>query len=108
MSCDSLSFNYGCSHVDNRWGHVSLSLVRHSVQLGFWYLRGQKIFFLWLPMYWAYLNFRVWVTYVSGTLSSFQKWLEGFWLIWSFDNHLSTYGNLRLVDAVSWFCILSL
>ena len=36
-------FKYGCSHVDNRWGHVSLSLLWHSVQLGFWYLRDQQI-----------------------------------------------------------------
>ena len=47
-------FRYGCSHVDRRWGHVSLSFLWHSVQLGFWCVRGQKIFFLWLPMYWAY------------------------------------------------------
>ena len=96
-------FRYGCSHVDSRWGHVSLSLVWHSVQLGFWYLRGQKIFYLWLPIYWAYLNFRVWVTCVFVIFSSFQKWLESFWLIWSFDNHLSTYGNFCLADVVTWF-----
>ena len=28
-------FMYGCSHVERRWGQVSLSLLRHSVQLGF-------------------------------------------------------------------------
>ena len=39
-------FKNGCSHVDSRCGHVSLSLVRHSVQLGFWYFRGQNMFFL--------------------------------------------------------------
>ena len=37
-------FRYGCSHIDNRWGHVSLSFLRHNVQLGFWYMRGQKMF----------------------------------------------------------------
>ena len=82
---------------------MSLSLVQHNVQLGFWYLRGQNIFFLWLPMYWAILNFRVWVICMLGILSSFQKWLESFWLICSFDNHLSTYGNFRLADVVSRF-----
>ena len=25
-------FKYGCSHVDSKWGHVSLSLFWHSVQ----------------------------------------------------------------------------
>ena len=28
-------FRYRCSHVDKRWGHVSLSLFQHIVQLGF-------------------------------------------------------------------------
>ena len=28
-------FRYGCSHVDRMWGHVSLSLRGHNVQLGF-------------------------------------------------------------------------
>ena len=46
-------FKYGCLHIGNRWGHVSLSFLWHSVQLGLWTLRDQKMFFLWLPMYWA-------------------------------------------------------
>ena len=66
-------FKYKCSHVDSRWGHVSLSLLLHSVQLGFWYERGQNMFFLWVPMYCAYLNFIVWVICVSGTCLLFQK-----------------------------------
>ena len=37
-------FRYECSHDDRRWGHVSLSLLWHRVQLGFWYVRGQKCF----------------------------------------------------------------
>ena len=43
----------GFSHVDKRCSHVSLSLLGHKVQLGFWCVRGPKIyiFFLWLPMY---------------------------------------------------------
>ena len=52
------------------------------------------MFFLWLPMYCAYLNFRVWVIWASVVCSFFQKWLEIFWFIWLFDSHLSTYGNL--------------
>ena len=39
-------FRYGCSHVDKRWGHVSLSFLWHRVQLGFWCVRGQKMFIL--------------------------------------------------------------
>ena len=38
-------FKYGCSHIDSKWGHVSLSFLWHNVQFGFWNLRGQKMFF---------------------------------------------------------------
>ena len=44
-------FKYGCSHVDSRCGHMSLSLRWHSVQLGLRCVRGQNMVFLWLPMY---------------------------------------------------------
>ena len=44
-------FKYRWSHVDSRCGHVSLSLVWHSVQLGFRYLRGQNMFVMCFPMY---------------------------------------------------------
>ena len=71
-------FRYGCSHVDNKWGHVFLSFLWHSVQLGFGCVSGQKMFFLWLPIYWAYLNFSVWIICASPTLSFIQKWLESF------------------------------
>ena len=49
---------------------------------------------LWLPMYWAYLNIKVWVIWESVILLFFQKWLESFWFICSLDSHFSTYGNL--------------
>ena len=52
-------FRYGCSHVDSKWGHVSLSFLWQSVQLGLGCVRGQNILFLWLPIYWAYRNFNV-------------------------------------------------
>ena len=55
---------------------------------------ANKCFFLWLLMYWAYLNFKVWVIRASITFSFFQKWLESFWSICLLDSHLSTYGNL--------------
>ena len=74
-------FRNGCSHVESRWGHVSLSFLWHSVQLGFWCVRGQNIFFLWLPIYWAYRNLSVWVIWVSGIWSFFQKWLDNLWFI---------------------------
>jgi hypothetical protein len=96
-------FKYGCSHVDSRWGQVSLSFFWHSVQLGFWNWRGHNICFLWLPIYCAYLNFRVWVICVSGTRLLFQKWLESFWLIWLFDIHLSTYGYFWVANGHSRF-----
>ena len=59
------------------------------------------MFFLWLPMYWAYRNLSVWVIWVSGICSFCQKWLESLWFIWVFESHLSTYGNLFLATAVS-------
>ena len=92
----------GCSHVDSRWGHVSRSFLWHSVQLGFGCVIGQNMFFLWLPIYWAYLNLSVWVIWVSGIFSSCQKWLESFWFIWVLDSHLSTYGNLCLARFASF------
>ena len=52
------------------------------------------MFIMWLPMYWAHLNSKVWVIWASVTLLFFQKWLESFWFIWLLDSHLSTYGNL--------------
>ena len=39
--------------MDSKCGHVSLSFLGHNVQLGFGNLRGQKMFFRWLPIYWA-------------------------------------------------------
>ena len=47
------------SHVNRRWGHVSLSLLGHRMLLGalgvvgVWVGEGQKIFCLWFPMYWV-------------------------------------------------------
>jgi hypothetical protein len=86
-------------------GATSLSFLWHSVQLGFWCVRGHNIFFLWLPIYWAYWNFSVWVIWVSVILSLSQKWLESFWFIWVFDSLLSTYENLLLaMDVSRWPC----
>jgi hypothetical protein len=58
--------------------------------------------FLWLPMYWAYLNFNIWVIWVSDTFLFFQKWLESFWFICPLESHLSTYGNLCRAAPTSW------
>ena len=46
-------------HVDNRFGHVFVPLFGCCVQLRLVNLRGQKRFFLWLPIYWAVLNFKI-------------------------------------------------
>jgi hypothetical protein len=59
------------------------------------------MFFLWLPMYWAYLNFKVWVIWASDILLFFQKWLESLWFICSLASHFSTYGNFRRAVAIS-------
>lgn len=67
------------------------------------------MFFLWFPIYWAYRNFNVCVIWVSGILSFCQKWLESFWFICLFDNHLATYGNLWLARVFSWdSCVLDI
>ena len=60
------------------------------------------MFFLWLPMYWAYLNFNVWMIWVSVIFLSFQKWLESFWFICLLVSHFSTYGNLCWAFTTSW------
>jgi hypothetical protein len=39
------------SHVDRRWGHVSLSFLKQSIQLGLGWVKGQKMFILQLHMY---------------------------------------------------------
>jgi hypothetical protein len=57
------SFVWGFEHVESRCGHVSMVLSGHSVQVEFGYKSGQNIFLCWLPMYWAYRNFRVCVTW---------------------------------------------
>ena len=44
---------YWFLHVNRRWDHVSLAFCGHSEQLGLGCMRGQNIFFLWLPMYCA-------------------------------------------------------
>jgi hypothetical protein len=59
------------------------------------------MFFLWLPMYWAYLNFKVWVIWASDIVLFFQKWLESLWFICSLVSHFSTYGNFRRALAIS-------
>ena len=99
-------FRYEFSHIDRRWGHVSLSLL-WMLLFGMW---GAKIYF---PR--AYpcvgLNFRVWIIRVSDTLSFCQKWLESFWFfwVWVFDNHLS-----RCMETYFWLiklhslCVLML
>ena len=81
---------YECSHVDRMWGHVSLSLRGHNVQLEFCCVKGQKIFFMWLPIYCAYLNFSFWVIWASVTCLFFHKWLDIFWFICVLETHLST------------------
>ena len=59
------------------------------------------MFFLWLPIYWAYRNFSVWVIWVSGIVSLCQKWFESFWFIWVFESHLSIYGKLFMAADFS-------
>ena len=62
------------------------------------------MFLLWLPMYWAYLNFNVWVIWAYVTLLFFHKKLESLWFICSLDSHLSTYGNFYRAAPTS--CLL--
>ena len=57
---------------------MSISFLWHNVQFEFWCMFGQKMCFLWLPMYWAYLKFKVWDICAYVTFSFFQKRLEKF------------------------------
>jgi hypothetical protein len=74
-------------HVESKCGHVSMALLGHSVQFGFGYRVGQKIFLRWFPMYWAYRSFKVYVIWASVVLGVFQNWLENLWLTWSLNVH---------------------
>ena len=79
--CDILRpFMCSCSHVDRRWGHMSLSLLRHIMLLGahgivgVWVGEGlEEFFFLWFPVYWVYWNFRVCVIWVRNMHVAFHK-----------------------------------
>ena len=78
----------GFEHVESKYGHVSMVLLGHIVKFGFGYRLGHKIFFRWLPMYWAYRTFKVCVIWAFVVMRSFRNWLESLWLIWSLDVHL--------------------
>ena len=74
-------------------------------------LGAKRCFFVWLPIYWAYLNFSVWVIWTSVTFLFFHNWLESFWFIRSLASHFSTYGNLCWAIAISrlsWSFIMNL
>jgi hypothetical protein len=57
--------------------------------------------FVWLPIYYEYLNSSIWVIWTSVIFSFLQKWLDSFWCIQVFDNHLFTYEILVLVVSDS-------
>ena len=63
---------------------MSMVLLGHSVQFGFGYKLGQKMFLRWLPMNWAYRNFEVCIIWVFVIPGFFQNCLESLWLILSF------------------------
>lgn len=65
-------------NVDSKCGHVLIVLFGHRVQFGFECVSGQKIFFGWLPIYWAYQNFSVCLIYAYDIMGVFQKWLDNF------------------------------
>ena len=46
----------GWVQVESRCGQVWISWFRQNLQLGLGYVSGQKMFFRWFPMYWAYRN----------------------------------------------------
>ena len=49
-----------------------MALLGHSVQFGFGCKLGQNIFLWWLPIYWVYRNFRVYVIWAS-VIPGFKK-----------------------------------
>ena len=72
---------WGFEHVESNCGHVSMPLLEHRIHFGLGYKVGQKIFLRWLPIYWAYRNFKLCVIWASIILGLFQNWLESLWLI---------------------------
>ena len=50
---------HGWVQMESRCGHVSILWFEQSVQLELGYVSGQKMFFQWFPMYWAYWKFKV-------------------------------------------------
>ena len=51
---------------------MSLSLLGHKVHLGFGWVRGHKIYFLWFPMYSTYHNCDVCVICASDVPMTFE------------------------------------
>ena len=96
-------FMWGFEHEERKCGHASMALLGHNVQFEFGCKVGRKIFLQWLPIYWAYQNFRVCVIWASVIPRFFQIWVESLWLIWSLDVHLSIYVNLDWASLSSWF-----
>ena len=47
------------------WPRVSVVVVTKSA-VWVWVIEGPQDIFRWLPIYWANLNFRVWVIWVFG------------------------------------------
>ena len=69
---------WGFGHVESKCGHVSMELLGHSAHFGFGCKLGEKIFLWWIPIYWAYQNFGVFVLWVFVILRYFPKLVEEF------------------------------
>ena len=90
LLCCAIRNPFKCwfEHVESRCAHVFKVLLGHSVHFGFGYILGQNIWLRWLPMYWAYQNFRVCVIWAS-VIPGFSK--IG-WRVWgSFGRWMSIY-----------------
>ena len=59
--------------MDRRWGHVSLSFMGYRVRMALGWVRGQQMFVMRLPMYWADRNFRVCVIWALVMCGDFHK-----------------------------------
>jgi hypothetical protein len=89
-------------HVESKFGHVFMALLGDSVQFSLGIIRLEDILW-WLPIYWAYWNFRVCVIWAYVVPGFFRKWLQTLWLLWLLDVHLSTYVILKWAQLDSWF-----
>ena len=85
---------------------MSLLLLGRRVQLESGWVRGNSYFVHGFPCI-GQMGIKVCMIWMLDI--SIENLLETLWFFWSFDNHVSMYGNLFLVakDFCLWFFLLN-